>query len=591
VVSDRDRTSKWEYGWLWTLVVLMLAALGGLVAAMGHFQLTKSAEYTSDFRQQSIRRVRVPASRGLISDRNGVVFAENRPSYCIVIYIEELRQPGTWSNTMDRVEEVIDSVSGIIRRERVVTREHIWKHIRMRLPLPFTAWRDLDPVAVARFEESQVRLPGVDVQAVPLRAYPLGASAGHVLGYVARKSPPPPDKREGPYKNYYLPEVVGTSGVERVFNEDLAGEAGGYLVTVDATGYRYKEEHVRPAVSGLDIRLALDHRIQKLVEDTLSGERGAGVMLDPRNGDILAMASSPPLNPNLFVGGISQRDWDRIRLDTKGKPMLNRAINEIYPPGSTFKPVVAIAAIEGGRAGADTTFVCRGRFSLGRIGFSCFRGTVHGPLELRDAIARSCNPFFCQLGLRCGYDRIYHMAGALGLGSRTGFELGYDERGILPRRRSDGDTCNVSMGQGALAVTPLQMAVVAATIANQGTVYRPRLILRDRVRGQIVNRMGWAAETMRVVRGGMYDVIQSDHGTGRRARVPGVEMAGKTGSAQYGKKGSGKTHAWMLCFAPFERPRYAMAMVIEDGDSGGKTVAPRVRQIMEGVFRLDGTLL
>jgi penicillin-binding protein 2 len=584
-----DRISKWETGWLWVLVVLMLAALGGLVAAMGHFQLSKSDKYRSDFRQQSIRRVRVPASRGLITDRNGVVFAENRPSYCIVIYVEELRQPGTWSNTMDKVEEVIDSVSGIIQRDRVVKRKDIWNHINMRLPLPFTAWRDLDPVAIARFEESEVRLPGVDVQAVPLRTYPLGSSAGHVLGYVARKSPP--KGRRGPYKNYYLPEIAGTSGVERVFNEDLAGEAGGYLITVDATGYRYKEEHERPAVPGKSIKLAIDHRIQKLVEDALVGERGAGVMLDPRNGDILAMASSPVLNPNLFVGGISQRAWDRIRLDKKGKPLLNRSISEIYPPGSTFKPVVAIAALEGGRAEADTTFVCRGFFSLGRIEFSCFRRTVHGPLQVREAIARSCNPYFCQLGLRCGYDRIYHMAGALGLGSRTGFDLGYDERGILPRRRSDGDTCNVSMGQGALAVTPLQMAGVVATIANQGTVYRPRLILRDKVRGQIVNRMGWAAETMRIVRGGMHDVVHSPRGTGKRALVPGVEMAGKTGTAQYGPRGSNKTHVWMLCFAPFERPRYALAIVIEDGQSGGQTVAPRIGQIMQGVFRMDGTLM
>lgn len=584
-----DRISKWEHGWLWILVVLMLFALGSLVSALAYFQLSKSAEYSSDFTEQSIRRVREPASRGLITDRNGIVLAENRPSYCIVIYVEELRQPGTWSNTMDKVEEVIDSVAGIIGQECAVRRDDIWTHIRKRLPLPFMAWRDLDHTAIARLEESQARLPGVDIQPQPMRTYPLGSRAGHLLGYVARKPPPKREYEESRRPDYYLPEAVGTSALERAFDKDLAGEAGGYVITVDATGYAYKREDEKEAIPGKNIRIALDARIQKLVEDSLVGERGAGVMLDPRNGDVLAMASSPPLDPNLFVGGISTRNWDGIRLDKK-KPLLNRAISEIYPPGSTFKPVVAIAALEGRRANADTTFTCRGHFSLGRIDFSCFRGTVHGPLQLRDAIARSCNPFFCQLGLQCGYDRIYHMAGALGLGSRTGFELGYDQRGILPRRRSDGDTCNVSMGQGALAVTPLQMAVIAAAIANQGTVYRPRLILRGEPHGRVTNRMGWAAETMRVVRGGMYDVIQAEYGTGRRARVPGVEMAGKTGSAQYGKKGSGKTHAWMLCFAPFERPRYAMAMVIEDGASGGRTVAPRVAQIMEGIFRMDGTL-
>jgi penicillin-binding protein 2 len=291
----------------------------------------------------------------------------------------------------------------------------------------------------------------------------------------------------------------------------------------------------------------------------------------------------------------------------------------VYAPGSTFKPLVAIAALENGRADGATAYGCPGFFQIGNAVFRCWRRSGHGTLQMQGALEQSCNAYFCQLGLQCGYERIYHMAEAVGFGLRTGIELPGEASGLVPNdawKRAtqgdgwrSGDTCNVSIGQGPILATPLQMAVFTAAIANKGTVYRPRLVLgigdqagdgaahgggagegRPRAslrRGVVANRMGWSAETMRVVRQGMYDVVHAETGTGKRARIGGVEMAGKTGSAEYGPDAARKKYAWMIAFAPFATPRYAIAMVIEDGESGGKTTAPRIRYVMQGVFRIE----
>lgn len=565
------------------LLAGMWLALLFLAAALWRIQVVRAPEYRSSIDRQSARRVRVPAPRGIIFDRHGTILADNRACYDIVVYVEELRQPGAWDHTVDRVEAVVARVAERIRMPPRIGRDEIRAHIRRRLPLPLVLWQDVGPEAVARFEEHPEALPGVDIEAQPVRTYPLGACAAHVLGYVGRKDMTAADA--GVY-NFYLPEMEGRGGIESACNDALAGAAGGYLITVDASGYRHDQRDERRPEPGHNVTLCLDARIQALVERALGEDRGAAVVLDPRNGDVLALASSPGYDPNAFVPRIAAEEWDRLSRDRR-KPLINRAIGEIYPPGSIFKPVVAIAALENHRATAATVFTCTGAFAIGNLSFRCWHEFGHGALDMRRAIEQSCNPYFCQLGLQGGYAGIQNMARALGLGQRTGIELRGEERGIVPARRSDGDTCNVSIGQGALAVTPLQMAAVAAAIANQGTLYHPRLVRRGAAEGDVANRLNWSPETMRVVRGGMRDVIESDSGTGGRARVPGVAMAGKTGTAQFGPRGSRRKHTWMIVFAPFDAPRYAVVMVVEEGDSGGRTVAPRMAEVMQGVFQLE----
>jgi penicillin-binding protein 2 len=391
-------------------------------------------------------------------------------------------------------------------------------------------------------------------------------------------------------------------GVERRFDGMLRGEAGGRLVRVDVSGFRHEDLAQRDPKSGSDLRLALDLRVQRLAEKALGGTPGALVVLDPRNGDVLAMVGEPGFDPNVFVPAISPAEWARIDGDER-KPLVNRAMAEHYAPGSIFKPVVALAALENGLAHPGTTFHCPGYFDLGRARFNCWTRGQHGDLNMQEAIKHSCNVYFYRLGLQCGQEYIYHMASAMGLGRQTGISLPNEVPGRVPNAAwmretrghgwRAGDTCNFSIGQGDVAVTPLQMAVMCATLANGGHVYQPRLVLGVREPGaerfrpippHVANEMNWSATSLQVVRGGMRDVIMSERGTGKLARVPGVEMAGKTGTAEYGKKEEGKKRGWMIAFAPFDAPRYAVALVVDDAISGGVTAAPRIKQLMSGLL-------
>lgn len=599
------------------LLLLMLTAFLFLGIVLWREQVVNARQYETSLDKQSIRRVRLPAARGRIYDRNGVCMADNSPSYCLELYVEELREAGRISNTVSRIDQVIDEMAAVLGVKRQITERDISLHLSKRRPMSLLAWKDLDQKALARWAESAVSMPGssnfisgVDIYVEPVRCYPAGRAAAHILGYVGRvKKTGSSDGGED--IDYYLPEMQGKRGVERVMNQTLAGEAGGKLLRVNASGFKYDEEKKDrlSAMAGMDVVLTVDMRIQVLLSKLLEGSKGAAVVLDPSNGDILALCSAPDFDPNEFSPSISQQKYEAL---TRGdKPLLNRAIAEVYPPGSIFKPIVAIAAMENKKATAQTSYNCPGYFALGRTRFGCWQKSGHGWLGLRKAVEQSCNSYFCHLGLSAGNESIYHIAYAMGLGRKTNVELGIrdveeEASGLLPdeawKRRvykdawRTGDTCNLSIGQGALNVTPIQMAVVAATIANGGKVYRPRIIMRNgaderrgegRSDGDLVCDMEISAETLSIVRGGMRDVIQADTGTGKRAKIGACEMAGKTGTAQYGARGSGKQHTWMIVFAPVDNPRYALSMIIEDGLSGGQTVAPLVKQLMEGVLALE----
>lgn len=586
-----------------TRLVLLLFAMLAAFLVLGMFlwrvQVLKTTQYTHRLDRQSMRRIRLPGARGSVYDRNGEKLAGNRPSYCIAIYVEELRQPGRWKNTIDEVERTVDKLSVLLDLERRITRDQISDHITRRLPLPLLAWRDVDNRAVAVWAENPTPIPSVDIYVEPVRVYPGGSRAAHVLGYVGRAEPHWDD---GLSYHYYLPEMEGKCGIEKYCNADLTGIPGGRLIRVDASGFRYEERFERQPSPGDDVRLTIDTRLQQLAERSLSGVRGACTIMDPRNGDVLAMASAPAFDLGAFTPSISTETWRRFSKDPN-KPLFNRATMGTYAPGSIFKPVVAIASLENKRTTPGTVYDCQGQFMLGNAGFHCWRKSGHGEIALRKAIEQSCNSYFCQLGLECGHERIYHMASALGFGRKSGVEIGAESSGLLPDnawkmrvvgdRWRSGDTCNIAIGQGALSVTPLQMAIFASTLANSGTVYSPRLVLgrgeqgswrKGLFPGVAVNRMEWSAATLEAVRGGMYDVINSETGTGKRARIPGIFMAGKTGTAEYGRKGSGRKYGWMIVFAPFDNPMYAVSMVVEDAVSGGITVAPRIREMMAGIF-------
>ncbi|HMP90594.1 MAG TPA: penicillin-binding protein 2 [Kiritimatiellia bacterium] len=588
------------------LLVVFLTAQAVLGLFLWRIQVANTDRYEIDLAQQSIRRVRLPGVRGCMFDRNGLLLADNRPSYGVALYLEELRKYRSEGRTIDHIQNVVAQLSEIIGLPPEIERRDIVTHINRRLPLPLVAWRELPEDALARFVEFGLSIPGVDIYTQPVRVYPQGELACHALGYVGRADPPTGE--EEPF-HYYLPEMAGRAGLERTMDHVLRGEAGGQLMRIDVVGYRRHDVAIRTPRRGQDVMLSLDARIQRVVENALDGVVGSAVILDPGNGDVLAIASTPGYDLNSFVPRISTETWQGLNNDPR-TPLLNRAVGGLYPPGSTFKMITALAGLVNNKSRATDIHNCPGSFTLGNATFRCWHRSGHGHINMEQAIEVSCNVYFFHVGLQCGIDAIYHMATAFGLGSKSGIELDADLAGLVPNpgwKRHvhrdgwrDGDTCNVSIGQGSLLVTPLQMAMMTATLANGGTVYQPRLVIGVRAEGMetyqgiepvVANRMNWDRRHIDVVRKGMRDVIMTARGTGRTARIPGVVAAGKTGTAEFGRKEDRQRHAWMVAFAPYDNPKYAIALLVDEGVSGGETAAPRMKKILEGLFSPaeDGT--
>ncbi len=582
------------------LTVLSLGVIGMLAVILFRMQVMQRTRYEVSLSRQSIRRVRLPAQRGRIFDRAGRVLADNRPSYELVLYLEEFRRPGGWENTVEKVMTALEELSVLMQSPAVVGEEGVRRHIRRRLPLPLVAWRDLDEAQMARFAERQRDFSGVDIQPAPLRTYPFKAGAGNVIGYVGRADPSVEGQMEA--AAFYLPEFEGKAGIEAQYNRELRGTAGGMLLRVDAAGYLWEEMPERSAVSGADIQLTLDMDIQEWVERELEEVIGAAVVIDPRNGDVLAMASSPHYDFNKFVPVIRSQDWEVLRSDERA-PLLNRAVAGRYPPGSLIKPLVAVGALVNDVIDPETSFECTGSYNIGPVSIRCWQRRGHGSLRLRRALTQSCNPYFIDLALRGGYEMLLYQAAAVGLGTRSGIDLPHESPGLLPddhwkrRMRGDGwrsgDTGNVAIGQGDLLVTPLQMAVMTSALANGGSVWQPRLakaIWQPAARSmellptRLIRVVDWPPEVLAAVQRGLHDVVHAPDGTGRLALTSGVRMGGKTGTSEVGPRHLGKKHGWMIAYAPFESPRYAVAMIVEDAESGGVTVAPRVGNLMRKIF-------
>lgn len=593
---------------VWRLLLLWLALMGlfvPLVYRLWNLQVAQGMEYQRRLVKQSLRSVRIPGVRGRILDRQGERLADNRPSYCISLYLEELRQSGSLQRTVDNVMDRLDRIAEVLDRPRELGPEAVRVHLSRRTPLPLVAWRDLDETAMARFTEHAAEFPGADLSVEPVRTYPQQVSACHLLGYVGRAEIPGADADGGaPEKfHYYLPEMAGKAGIEKRLDGVLRANAGGKLeIQVDVAGFKFDEVSRRAPGRGSDVHLALDRRIQLAAEAVLAGERGAAVVVDPRNGDVLALASSPGYDPNLFVPTVTAEAWNRLLMD-EGRPLFNRATGGEYAPGSTFKPLVLLAALHNGKISPGTRFACPGYLDLGTARFRCWQHWGHGSLDLRSALRYSCNVYLYHAALTCGPEAVQALARACGFGRKTGISLDFERAGLVPddawkraeRRDSwrDGDTCNLSIGQGALLVTPLQLAMFAAALANGGTLWQPRLVTQIAPADGSPQAIApapapdgprWDAPHIRAVREGMREAVNEQDGSGKRAALPNVTVAAKTGTAEYGVKGSGRKMTWMIAFAPYDDPRYAVALLVEDGISGGTTAAPRVKELLARVF-------
>lgn len=584
----------------WHLLVLFIPIVLGffcLLHRLWNVQVLDSPQYGAAQSAQSFRRVLVPAMRGKIYDRNGILLADNKPTYAIVLYCEQHRKPGKWANTTQAVNTFINELSERLELPReqsanAKTPKDVERHMRQSLPMPLILWRDVDYSKVAYVSEWADELPGVDVITFPKRTYPNGTLAAHVLGYVGAATR---QIKRGKF-HYRLPEFEGRSAIEYRYNDVLSGEPGEALLRVDSRGYTHHRQLHQPATPGKDLTLTIDANLQRTAEAALANRPGAIVVLDPRNGDVLTLASAPTYNIDQMVPPISSAFYKSLN-ENPDKPLINRAIQTPYAPGSIFKPFVAIAAQEEGY-NEDTLYDCTGIYTDYNARLRCANRYGHGELDLRAALMKSCNPYFCYVGTEIGMDAILRIAEQAGLGKRTGIDLGGEARGNLPTYRdkttnevkprwSPVDTAQCAIGQGQITTTPLQMALATATLAMGGKKMRPRLVA-ETPQGELLEELPWKHDYISAVIEGMEAVVTG--GTGQTMQLPGIDVAGKTGTAEFKKRvGSRlelKKHVWCIAFAPIENPQVAICAMLDEGSGGGKDAGPMVQQVLAAYFNV-----
>ena len=534
------------------------------------------------------RVVTVAAPRGMLLDREGQLLVGNRPSFNVVLTPEH-------AEDLDKVVTRIARTLGI-GEARI--RERLARRVSYR---PVVVRADASVGEVAAIEARRLELPEVSIEVVPLRFYPLRSAAAHALGRVGEISER--QLRSPEFEGLEPGALVGQTGVEAQYNRGLMGRDGFRRVIVNSRGLEVAEADSEPPEDGPSFTLSLDASLQAVSERAFAGRAGSAVVLDPETGEILAMMSTPAYDPNEFTTGIDRERWGILANDPE-TPLMNRVIQGQYAPGSTFKIVLAVAALEEGVIGPSTTFYCPGHLRVYNKLFHCNVPGGHGIVDIRRALAMSCNVFFYQVGIRLEIERISAWATRLGLGAPTGVDLPHEASGLMPSPEwklrvqktpwYPGETVSVAIGQGQVNATPLQMARVAAVIANGGRLVRPHLVRRagdTEIPAEPPKPLGISAETVAIVKEGMRAVVSE--GTGWRARLSSVEVCGKTGSAQVVSRErlrqspddpSLKPHAWFLAFAPADRPRVALAVIVEHGGSGGAAAAPVARAILARFF-------
>jgi penicillin-binding protein 2 len=614
------------------LAGFMLVALTALGVRLWFVQVKLYATFHSRIQGRSEVTVRIPSVRGEIKDRNGVALVTNRPSYEVDFYLPDLvagykKQFGetpmlefnakdSFGNLRDRKEpDIVQIVDHTIipRLQELKVAEpysaqRLRVHFRNNTLVPFTYREDLDFATFSKFAEKDLGLPGVQVNVKPVRKYVYNALAAQILGYVGA----PKDINKLPDIGdftFYEPDVQGRTNIEYFMDEELRGKPGKRVLKKNAKNQFEGEQQVIPATAGANVYLTIDARIQFIVERALrSVGRAACVVVDPNNGEILAMASVPSFDPNKFIPSISARDWAAIK-DADADPLTNRAISA-YAPGSTYKIAVALAGLTQGLSKA--VFHCSGGVTYGNTYMRCWiseKGGGHGSQNLVQALKNSCDAYFYQYGNAAGIEAIDRLGETLGLGQSSGIELSGEDPGILPSPKwlqinknekwTQGQTANTAIGQGYVLASPLQMAMVGATVANGGVAYQPSLIYQvqqadgtivrrpPKIRGDLRKDNGLTKDQIEMVRKGMWEVVNAPDGTGTKARVPGVVVAGKTGTAQFWRDGHKDDHTWFVAFAPYDQPKVALAVLVQGGKSGGGVAAPLASKILEETLSLD----
>jgi penicillin-binding protein 2 len=569
-----------------------------LLLRLWHLQILSSDDYRSMSENNRLRFVPVAASRGAIMDRSGKVLVSNRPSFSLAVVPQEVKDK----------DALLDRLARLLKLDRAELEER-WNKVKGRAkyyPLVLASNISRDQVEI--IEENRLRLPGVEIEMKPVREYSSNVLAAHLLGYIGEVS----DEELGRkgYEEYNPGDYVGKNGIERSWEQELHGNDGGRQLEVDARGRVLRTISESHPTVGNSVVLTIDAAVQKQAEKAFGDQAGAAVALDVNTGEVLAFVSTPAFDPALFSGKLPADTW-KSYLDDKRHPLENKALTGQYPPGSTFKVITALAGLENGLINDNTSVNCRGSYELGNATFKCWNKRGHGTTSLKKSLRESCDVYYYQLGEKLGVDRIAATAQKFMLGAPLGIGLNNEKPGLIPtaewkqkrfgKRWYHGETLPVAIGQGFVLMTPIQLASMIATVANEGTVYRPFLVKRivdadgkplKEFKPEILGQTGISPDKFRLVKQGLFAVVNEAGGTGGMARLYDVRVAGKTGTSQVVKLRDSKRsnpyqfrdHALFVAFAPYDKPEIAVAVVVEHGEHGGGAAAPIAGRMLRAYF-------
>ena len=584
------------------VTLIIIAFLAVLIARLWFLQIRNGTEYEQLANNNRVRIRDKVAPRGNIYDCNDQLLVTNRPCFNIVWSKEDSPEPDKVIKRIARItgEDITDLL------DRIRQAADNPRHIPIRLK------EDIDWDILAYIENNRYELPGISIEVLPRRDYLYPGIASHSIGYLAEINKQELTNR--PDENYQIGDQIGKTGIEKLFEIPLRGEKGRLYVEVDAHGFEQKRLEGLEPLPGDDIRLTIDLALQQTAEKTLADGAGAVVAMEVNSGRVLALASSPSINLEQFLGGISTTDWNNL-LEDPLHPLVNKAIMGQYPPGSTYKIITALAGLTEKVITPETVFYCPGSLKFGNRTYRCWKRGGHGNVNLHRALAESCDVYFYMVGQKLGVDTLARYAKSLGLGAETGIELEHEKGGLVPtedwkRRRfnepwQEGETLSVAIGQGFNLTTPLQLCRMTAALANGGTLYRPQLI--DRIsdpEGKVLQEFAPINEgtalgspaSLDLIRKGLIAAVNDKHGTGSAARMAEITVAGKTGTAQVIRLAHFKDmkeedipyqyrdHAWFTCFAPAEKPEIAVTVLVEHGSHGGSAAAPIAKAVLTTYF-------
>jgi len=584
------------------LPFLVVAVFVVLLLRLWFLQIFQGPSYRVQSENNRIRIQDVAPFRGMLFDRNGELLVDNRPSFDAYVIPEEMA---------DR-EELIRTLHALIGLDSKGLEEKLGRESQKYAFRPVLIKKNLSRDELAVVEGSLFDLPGVMIEIKPQRHYLYNELAAHLIGYLGEINET--QLTSGNYPDNKQGDLIGQAGVERVWQKNLNGVRGGEQVEVDAAGRRLSVVSKRPPVAGQNLGLTIDKKLQLTAEKCLKDKRGSIVALNPMSGEILALASNPAYDPNLFLEGLNRAEWARLATG-KDHPLQNRAVAGQYAPGSTFKIVMALAGLEEGLDPRQEVF-CDGKFPFGERTFRCWRKQGHGRVALHRAIVESCDVYFYNLGKRLGVDKIHHYARMCGLGVASGYELGFEKEGLIPSSQwklkrfgvpwQPGETISTSIGQSFVLVTPLQMARLISAFFNGGYLYQPKVVKwvgKDdkqvyQFTPEVNGRLKAKEQNIALIRSALIGVVNEPGGTGSKSRLKtGPIVAGKTGTAQVVALGKEKPvqkgedpppdlndHAWFVAIASADKPEIAVAVLVENGGHGGSAAGPMARELFETFY-------